>query len=80
MLLIHVDTIETPICVVRDHGSDNNYFVVGNRNKWLEAFTETTDSLSDDITDIHVSESGYEYKYPNPTKDKTVVDKQIIQD
>lgn len=79
-LLIHVDTIETPICVVRDHGSDNNYFVVGNRNKWLDAFTETTDSLSDDITDIHVSESGYEYKYPNPTKDKTVVAKEIIQD
>ena len=74
LYLLNVDIIEEPLSVVQDHGNHNNYFVVGNRNRWLEAFQETSESLLDDkisleknLKNLSRRENKYAVKYPLPT-------------
>ena len=66
--LLNVDVIKEPLSVVQDVGNHNKYFVVGNRNRWLEAFQETSESLLKiDILTLHNREKKYPVTYKMPT-------------
>ena len=68
LYLLNVDVIEEPLSVVKDIGNPNKYFVVGNRNRWLEAFQETSESLLEiDIQTLYNREKKYPVRYNKPT-------------
>ena len=65
LYLFLVESIEQSLAVVKDIGSLNNYFVVGNRSQWLEEFITTAESL-DTEESLYLKENMYQRHYPEP--------------
>ena len=74
-----MDSIERPVAVVKDLGSQHNFFVVGNKTKWLDGFVTTAEALRPEET-LSLRESMYEQQFPEPYNTTTDTFCDIIDD